>query len=315
MINKTTTIESLYETDEYGFQLIHRIAEGENNSGGGTLSDLRKLLIIDPTFDIDVKTNAGQTPLHLACEAGKPYMVSFLLEKGADIEAQDEEGMTPIFSALKGSNKALEILCENGANINHKTNSGMIPIAYAVLKQKAGGVKILCKYGFYDQRIESSSRGLITTVFDSSPFIQASTLKSIVQDLIKANVSINRKCPITGRNEVNKLARYNSRNHSESQNNINLTTMKSLIRAGSDPWERCMEGKSAFYYLTESDITSLRPALKAFIKGKEMSIAMRIKTQLELQAFYSNQGKFSKQDIDELLSEGVEANPKLIDSP
>lgn len=311
MINKSTTIEDLYKADEYGFYLIHRIAEGQFNSGGGTLSDLRKLFKLDPDFDVNIQTKTGLTPLHLACAAGKPYLADFLIESGADIEAQDKEGMTPIFSALSGSNKALDILCEKGVNINHKSKSGMIPIAYAIVLQKAGGVKTLCKYGFYDRRIEVSSRGLIGTVFDASPYIQASTLKSIVLDLLKANVEVNKKCPKTGRNEVNKLARYHSRRL--THNDINLATMKSLIRAGSDPWERCNEDKTAFHYLTEDDVIKLRPALRIFVKGKELSIATRIKTQLELQAFYFNQGKYSKHDIEELISKDIDGIPSLIE--
>jgi len=84
--------------------------EGEGQGGGGAWSDesegegdeappgrlqgWRPLSL--------ARTNAaGQTPLHLAARQGHGAMVSLLLERGAELNAQDAEGRTPFVEAAK----------------------------------------------------------------------------------------------------------------------------------------------------------------------------------------------------------------------
>lgn len=52
-----------------------------------------------------VDTN-GNTPLHLAAEWGASNMIQFLLHRGAHVNAKNENGETPFFSAVKGNSSA-----------------------------------------------------------------------------------------------------------------------------------------------------------------------------------------------------------------
>jgi hypothetical protein len=47
-----------------------------------------------------VPYSTGATPLHAACLLGSPDVVAFLLDRGADIRAKDDEGHTPLDYAI-----------------------------------------------------------------------------------------------------------------------------------------------------------------------------------------------------------------------
>lgn len=50
----------------------------------------------------------GCTPLHRAASTGKPELCELLIEEGADIDAEDRAGQTPIMTAVICYNKEVE---------------------------------------------------------------------------------------------------------------------------------------------------------------------------------------------------------------
>ena len=66
--------------------------------------------------DINAKDNNGETPLHSAADAGHADIIRALVELGADINAQDEDGETPLHRARENENsEAVQTLLELGA--------------------------------------------------------------------------------------------------------------------------------------------------------------------------------------------------------
>jgi hypothetical protein len=58
------------------------------------------------------------TPLHLAVKGGSPPAVKVLLEFGADIDALDEQGMSPLLYACdEGDTEIVRLLLQNGAKV------------------------------------------------------------------------------------------------------------------------------------------------------------------------------------------------------
>ncbi|KAJ3115228.1 hypothetical protein HDU96_001012 [Phlyctochytrium bullatum] len=61
----------------------------------------------------------GDTALHRAAAKGRPEVVKLLLEFGADIEALNEDGLTPLCAAArKGRCECMDVLLDAGANVD-----------------------------------------------------------------------------------------------------------------------------------------------------------------------------------------------------
>ena len=61
----------------------------------------------------------GATAMHYAAKSNSPEILEMLLAKGAAINAQDENGFTPLmYAIMRHSNKAVRFLAESGADLS-----------------------------------------------------------------------------------------------------------------------------------------------------------------------------------------------------
>ncbi|CAG9835853.1 unnamed protein product [Diabrotica balteata] len=80
--------------------------------------------------DSYINVHSGTTVLHQAAELDITYIAKVILDKGADINAQDSRGKTALHIAVDNFQyDMIEFLILNGANINIKDNYGHVPLA------------------------------------------------------------------------------------------------------------------------------------------------------------------------------------------
>lgn len=88
----------------------------------------------------------GCTALHCAASLGKIANICLLLSRGAEIEAVDALGKTPLFTAtVNGQVQAIEVLAAKGADVNHRARLGITPLHYAIKEKRLDTVKVLLR--------------------------------------------------------------------------------------------------------------------------------------------------------------------------
>ncbi len=113
----------------------------------GNLKQITTLLQNDSKL-LELKDEAGNTPLHIAIENNKNDIVLYLIKSGSDVNSKSNKGETPIHVAARvGNTEIITILVSNGALINVVDASNYTPLTNAVRFKYFETVKILVENG------------------------------------------------------------------------------------------------------------------------------------------------------------------------
>ena len=95
----------------------------------GSTDDVKRLLSLQKASARDV-TEFGVSLLHSAANIGSVELVRLLIQEGADVNAQDEDGDSPLHSAMVRANNydVTRTLLENGADLSSKAVDGKTPL-------------------------------------------------------------------------------------------------------------------------------------------------------------------------------------------
>ncbi|XP_069858091.1 putative ankyrin repeat domain-containing protein 19 isoform X2 [Dipodomys merriami] len=101
-------------------------------------------------FGVNYRERKRRTALHFAAWYGNPDLITFLLEKGCDMNIRDSCGYTPLIKSVQARRlQCLTILLEYGADPNIKDHKGYTAIFYAVFWEWKPVVVKLLEYNAY----------------------------------------------------------------------------------------------------------------------------------------------------------------------
>ena len=84
--------------------------------------------------------------MHLAADGGHEEIVELLIANGADVNAKDDDGYTPLHYALRLRKEVAELLISKGADVNAEEN-GITPLDFAIELSDPEAAKLLRKHG------------------------------------------------------------------------------------------------------------------------------------------------------------------------
>jgi len=115
----------LQENEQANWELFHACQHND-------IKTIKRLL--DLGYDINtVDTDTGSTPLHWACSKSQQHAIRFLVERGANINAQNKRGFTPLHSLIINRVEPLAFwLIKKGADIRITNNEGHTPVDLAL---------------------------------------------------------------------------------------------------------------------------------------------------------------------------------------
>jgi len=158
-----TQIKKLVETqgadvsfiDDTGSTVLHELVKRsinpENTFGFMNAEGIMKYLI-DKGANIEAQDQDGFTPLQKAITIGHYKMAEYLIDKGANIEVQDQDGLTPLQQAIiakdrEGNYWLVQSLLSQGADYNTTDHKGSTPLHKAAFFKNWDAVSRIISLG------------------------------------------------------------------------------------------------------------------------------------------------------------------------
>ncbi len=105
-------------------------------------------MLIEQGADVNARDEDGNTPLLWAVLAGNMQVVLTMLRRGADLNCKNNEGETPLhWAAVTGSVEVASLLIQGGADANVADEVGITPIRSAELNEDMEMVEFLRSHG------------------------------------------------------------------------------------------------------------------------------------------------------------------------
>lgn len=128
------------ETSEASTRLVEAVQAGDAKAVASALSQGANPSMVVADF-------SDPTVLHLAVMHGHLRIVKLLLNRGADVEATDRFGLTPLHYAAAAAADVTQVLIDAGANPDQTDIEGNAPIHYAATNGLVEVLKVLVKGG------------------------------------------------------------------------------------------------------------------------------------------------------------------------
>jgi ankyrin repeat protein len=127
-----------------------RAGEIHNAAAAGDLNKVRDLIEADSTL-LESKGDMGNTPLISACFVPPSFIpqaavANFLIDKGANINARNEWGGTPLYVAINDFD-LMQRLIAKGAEVNVKAFGSITPLHQAASRGNLKVTKLLIDHG------------------------------------------------------------------------------------------------------------------------------------------------------------------------
>lgn len=139
------------------FSQGYRFLEAIRKKDGNTVQEM---LDVPGTTIVNARdVTSGETALHIVVARRDLTWITFLTAKGANVNARNGRGVTPLQLAVgMGFVEGAELLLAKGARVDEPDAAGETPLISAVHRRDTGLMRLLLKAGANPDRADNSGR-------------------------------------------------------------------------------------------------------------------------------------------------------------
>ena len=139
------------------FSAGYKFLEAIRKKDGNTVQDM---LDVPGTTIVNARdVTSGDTALHIVVARRDLTWITFLVAKGANVNARNGRGATPLQIAVgMGFVDGAELLLQQGARVDEPDAAGETPLISAVHRRDTGLMRLLLKAGASPDRADNSGR-------------------------------------------------------------------------------------------------------------------------------------------------------------
>jgi quinoprotein dehydrogenase-associated probable ABC transporter substrate-binding protein len=224
----------------------------------------RVRFLIKKGADVNARDSGGFSPLDTAARNRSTGLVEILLDAGADPNSVDADGFFPLLHAINRNHvPTIEMLAKKGANIELKNKQGITPLSWAIGDGKYFAAKALIDAGA-DVNSRSGYEN-VTPLMVIATQIAAKTrsgnLAQGPQPLDLARALIDKGADVSALSKDGVSALMIAAGHN------NAPVIGLLVGAGADPNAKAANGQSALDIATSAGFDAAVGALKFLSKG------------------------------------------------
>lgn len=191
----------------------------------------------------EAKNANGETPIFSACKTDNPEIIALLVRKGCKFNVRDNLGSTPLHVAVRwGNTNSAAQLIKLDCDINAQNVSGKSPLAEAALGGKPEIAKLLLEKGANANTSDTAGR---TVLMDA---VRARNINTIAMLLsYSANPQIQ---DLNGRNAYHEAAAT-----------ADINVINTIRNAGGNPLSRDKTGSTPFSLCLDQDKSIIKAVL------------------------------------------------------
>lgn len=218
----------------------------------------------DPDKIID--KDRRETALHIACQKNRFATVKQLLKLGANIDAQNVMGETPLIVSFSLDKHEIPLfLIESGADVNLETLRGELAINRSSYWGRGESSELIFDAllkGTDLHHVDNKKDSILIDIASRGTFYHLTK----VLELTDSGIDINYQPPVIPGNAT-FLASFSSLMWAAWTNKIDY--VKALLEHGADIGLRSESGKDALDLAVSKDLTEVIDVLEAHIQQKE----------------------------------------------